>query len=65
MKANIGKYDKTIRVVFSLILFSSFFLLEGDLKYLAFIGVIPLVTSLVSFCPLYSLVGINTCKLKK
>ncbi|MEC1769636.1 YgaP family membrane protein [Schinkia azotoformans] len=64
MKINIGKSDRIIRIIFALVLFSLFFFLEGNLKYLALIGIIPLVTAFIKFCPLYTLFGISTCKIK-
>ncbi|WP_335872723.1 YgaP family membrane protein [Bacillus sp. 2205SS5-2] len=64
MKTNVGATDRIIRIVLALVLFSLFFLLEGNLKYLSLIGIIPLLTAFVRFCPLYSLVGTSTCKVK-
>ncbi|WP_458414391.1 DUF2892 domain-containing protein [Schinkia sp. CFF1] len=64
MKTNIGQSDRVIRIILAIVLFSLFFLLEGNLKYLALIGIIPLVTAFIKFCPLYKLFGINTCKVK-
>lgn len=62
MKANVGKMDKMVRIVLALALFSTYFTLEGDMKNIAFIGLIPLLTGFISFCPLYKIFGINTCK---
>ncbi|EKN64015.1 DUF2892 domain-containing protein [Schinkia azotoformans] len=64
MKINVGKSDRIIRIILALVLFSLFFFLEGNLKYLALIGIIPLVTAFIKFCPLYTLFGISTCKIK-
>jgi len=64
MARNVGSADKTIRIVIALGLFSLFFLLEGNLRYLSLIGIIPLVTSVISWCPLYALFGLNTCPLE-
>lgn len=61
MKANVGKVDRGIRIVIGLVLFL-FFFAEPPLKYLGFVGIIPLLTALISWCPLYRLFGINTCK---
>lgn len=62
MECNVGKIDRVIRVILAIGLFSIFFFAEGNLKYLAAIGFIPLVTSALSFCPLYKILGIKTCK---
>jgi hypothetical protein len=65
MKANVGSVDKVIRIIAALALFSLFFVLEGNMRYLAVIGLVPLVTALVSWCPLYTLFGLSTCSLHK
>lgn len=65
MKANVGSVDKTIRIVIALVLFSLFFILEGNLRYVALVGLIPLLTAFMSWCPLYTLFGLSTCPLKK
>lgn len=64
MSANVGSADKIIRFIIAIALFSLFFLLEGNLRYLALIGFIPLVTALMNWCPLYALFGIRTCPMK-
>jgi hypothetical protein len=65
MKPNVGSLDKTVRIVFGLALLSLWFVLEGQLRYLALIGIVPLLTATMGVCPLYSLLGINTCGIKK
>lgn len=67
MKKNMGTLDRSIRLAVALIIAVLFYM--GILP--STIGVILLViaavfvlTSFVSFCPLYSLVGLNTCKVK-
>ena len=58
MKANIGKIDKWIRIVLGVALIA--WAATGGPVW-AWIGVVPLATALINFCPLYRLVGINTC----
>jgi hypothetical protein len=65
MKPNVGSLDKTVRIVFGLALLSLWFVLEGQLRYLALIGIVPLLTATMGVCPLYSLLGVNTCGIKK
>lgn len=65
MAKNVGSADKVIRIIIALALFSLYFILEGNLRYLSAIGLIPLVTGFVSWCPLYSLFGLNTCPLER
>ena len=64
-----GTTDKSIRILLAIAIAALYFfnVIEGTLAYilLAF-AVILLLTSFVSFCPLYTLIGANTtCKLKK
>lgn len=65
MKKNMGSADKLIRVLIAVAIAVLYYLgkIEGTLALvlLAF-ALIFLLTSLVSFCPLYTIFGINTCK---
>ncbi|MBL0068395.1 MAG: DUF2892 domain-containing protein [Chitinophagaceae bacterium] len=68
MKKNMGSADRIIRIVIAAVIAILYFtntLLTGTLGLVALIlaGVFVL-TSLVSFCPLYAPFGINTCKTK-
>lgn len=62
MKSNVGSADKVIRLVMALVLFSLFFVLQGDQKWFGLIGFVPLLTGLLNWCPLYTIFGINTCR---
>lgn len=62
MHANVGKIDKGVRLVLAIALFSLYFLLQGDAKWLGLLGLVPLMTGLISWCPLYLLFGVNTCE---
>ncbi|MGE5651227.1 DUF2892 domain-containing protein [Noviherbaspirillum sp. UKPF54] len=64
MNANVGSLDKIIRLILAAVFFSLFFVLQGDLKWIALIGIVPLVTALAGWCPLYSIFGIKTCKMR-
>ncbi len=61
MNANVGGFDRVFRIVAGLALLSLFFVLDDSARYWGLIGIVPLLTAVVRFCPLYSLVGINTC----
>ncbi|WP_029352032.1 DUF2892 domain-containing protein [Bosea sp. 117] len=61
MTRNVGGLDRTLRVVVGLALLSLLFVLDGDLRWIGLIGLIPLLTALAGNCPLYSLLGISTC----
>jgi hypothetical protein len=58
MKANVGGIDRILRIVLgaALVLWAA---LGGPVW--AWIGVVFLATGLIKFCPLYPLLGMNTC----
>lgn len=58
MTQNVGKIDRAIRAAGGVGLVA-WALLGGPVW--AWIGLVPLATAAVSFCPLYPLLGINTC----
>ena len=64
MKLNVGGIDKLVRIIVGLGLLALVFVLEGNLRWLGLIGVVPLVTGLIGYCPLYSLLGLSTCPAK-
>lgn len=64
MQMNIGGTDKVVRVLIGLALLSLLFLLNGQARWFGLIGLVPLVTAFTGFCPLYTLVGVNTCPKK-
>ena len=57
---NVGSIDRVIRVVVGLALLSLWFLLDGNLRFVALVGLVPLLTAAIGFCPLYSLVKVRT-----
>jgi hypothetical protein len=57
---NVGTVDRMIRILISIGLFSVLVVLHGSLKWLGLIGLIPLVTAIAGFCPLYALLHIST-----
>lgn len=61
MKKNVGTIDKVIRLVGALAVFSLFFILEGNARFWALLGFLPLLTGYLNFCPLYTIFGISTC----
>ena len=58
---NVGTIDRVLRIVVGLGLLSLVFL--GPKTNWGWIGVVPLLTALVGYCPAYSLLGIRTCPL--
>ena len=62
MSRNEGNIDRALRIIAGLALLALVFV--GQQTPWGWIGIVPLVTGLVGFCPLYRLLGINTCALK-
>ncbi len=65
MKVNMGSTDKIIRVVLAIVFSVLYFTgtVDGTIGIvLLVLGGVFLVTSLISFCPLYTIFGLNTCK---
>ncbi len=58
MKVNIGKTDRILRMILSIVIAGVGYYYKSWWGLLAFI---PLLTSFAGFCPLYRLLGINTC----
>ena len=68
MKKNMGIADRVIRILIAVILVSLYFsgTISGVLGVLGLaVAIIFALTSMVSFCPLYVLFGINTCSTTK
>jgi hypothetical protein len=63
MKVNEGGLDRVLRVIVGLGVLSLAFV--GPQTPWAYLGAIPLLTGIVGFCPLYALLGINTCGVRK
>ena len=63
MKANEGTVDRVLRVIVGAGVLSLAFI--GPHTPWGYIGVVPLLTGLVGVCPLYSLLGVNTCGVRK
>ncbi|MBF0186533.1 MAG: DUF2892 domain-containing protein [Magnetococcales bacterium] len=59
MKANVGGLDRILRIVVGTALITMVFV--GPMTPWGWLGVVPLATGLISFCPLYPLIGLNTC----
>ncbi|MEH6748036.1 MAG: DUF2892 domain-containing protein [Maribacter arcticus] len=68
MKKNMGSTDRFIRIFIAVALLTTFYTdtVSGTLGYvMAAIAGVLILTTFISFCPLYTLFGMNTCKIKK
>jgi hypothetical protein len=62
MPRNEGTIDRALRIILGLALLAIVFV--GPQTPWGWVGLVPLATGLMGYCPLYSLLGINTCALK-
>ncbi|HMN83095.1 MAG TPA: DUF2892 domain-containing protein [Burkholderiaceae bacterium] len=59
MKLNVGGVDRILRIVVGAVLIA--LAATGTVGWWGWLGVVPLLTGLVRFCPLYPLLGLSTC----
>lgn len=67
MKSNVGSVDKIVRIVLAIAASVLYItgVVSGPLGYVVLVvGAVLLLTALVSFCPLYRIIGASTCKTK-
>lgn len=62
MITNVGGVDRILRIVLGIAILSLFFMLEGNARYWALIGIVPILTGTFRFCPAYLPFGISTCR---
>ena len=65
MAVNGGGIDRSLRIIVGIAVLALFFLLEGNARYWALLGFVPLLTGLFKVCPVYSILGISTCPMNK
>lgn len=63
MKKNEGTIDRALRVIAGLALIG--LAAGGQIGVWGYIGIVPLLTGAVGLCPLYSVLGLNTCPLNR
>lgn len=63
MKSNVGGLDRILRIVAGLALIA--LTLTGQVGLWGWVGLVPLGTALLGFCPAYTLLGINTCPARR
>jgi len=60
MIANVGTADRIIRIVLGLAILSALFWAEEDVRLWGLVGLIPLITAFVKFCPAYWIIKFKT-----
>lgn len=65
LNCNVGGADKTVRLIVGVLLLAvaAFYAVDTVWKVVAGVaGVVAIVTAFAGFCPLYAMLGMNTCK---
>ena len=62
MKTNEGVIDRMLRIVAGLVLLG--LAATGTVGWWGWLGIVPLATGLIGWCPVYTLLGLNTCPMK-
>ncbi|HMA06941.1 MAG TPA: DUF2892 domain-containing protein [Ramlibacter sp.] len=60
MKVNVGGIDRIVRILVGVVLIG--LVLAGQIGWWGWLGVIPLATGLIGWCPPYAMLGFSTCK---
>jgi len=63
MKSNVGGIDRILRIVIGLVLIG--LTLTGNIGVWGWLGVVPLATGAIGWCPPYAIFGWSTCAMKK
>lgn len=63
MQANVGGIDRILRIVVGIVLIA--LAATGTVGLWGWIGVVPLLTGLIRWCPVYPLLGISSCPMNK
>ncbi|MEN9630079.1 MAG: hypothetical protein RJA10_3307 [Pseudomonadota bacterium] len=63
MKTNVGGIDRILRIVIGLVLIG--LAATGTIGAWGWIGVVPLATAAMGFCPLYTVLGFSSCPVKR
>lgn len=62
MRTNVGTLDRVIRLLLGIALIGLWFLAPAPWKWLAIAGVVLVLTAAFRICPLYAVLGLNTCR---
>lgn len=62
MRSNVGNIDRVLRIAAGLVVLALYFVLDGANRWWALVGLVPLVTGWIGWCPAYGILGIRTCR---
>jgi hypothetical protein len=63
MKSNVGGIDRILRIALGLVLIG--LAATGTVGVWGWVGIVPLATAALGFCPLYTVLGFSTCPVSK
>ncbi|MCX7238844.1 MAG: DUF2892 domain-containing protein [Burkholderiales bacterium] len=63
MKSNVGGIDRVLRIVLGLVLIG--LAASGTVGVWGWLGIVPLATGAIGWCPPYAILGFNTCSMKE
>lgn len=64
MKKNVGGIDRVARIIAGLIALSLYFVLGDEVRIWSLLGLAPLATGLIGWCPAYLPFGLSSCKMR-
>ncbi len=65
MKTNTGALDRGARIVVGIVLLAAVVFIDSPLRWWGLIGIVPLITGVLGYCPAYALFGFDTCPMTK
>ncbi|MFN0190912.1 MAG: DUF2892 domain-containing protein [Aestuariivirga sp.] len=65
MTTNVGSFDRIARVIVGLALLAFAFMSASPYAWIGYIGIVPILTAAIGWCPAYTLLGMNTCPAKR
>ena len=64
MRPNLGTFDRIVRVVLGVMLLGLYGALPSPWRYFTLFGIILIATAMLSYCPIYHVLGLRTCREK-
>jgi hypothetical protein len=62
MTKNVGSTERLLRIILGLVLLSLLFLVEGQARWWGLLGLVPILTALISWCPINAALGSSSYK---
>lgn len=62
---NVGQFDRALRILAGLCLVAILFIEDSPWRLVGLLGLAYILTGLTRWCPIYTWMGINTCRTKK